>query len=353
MITDKKTVFILGAGASCPYGYPSGARLREWICFNGAFESDYLNYLRDNVSVQAVKTDRRQAVFNFIKTFEKSSSKSIDLFMANNPTLAKIGKYIIAYAMFRAEHKSRFRENANRLREIHAARRLSDNLTSDALLLNGTFHGGDWYFYIYNRFLEGLAGGNILPHFSNGNLAFITFNYDRSLEHFLYESLRNSFTEVSEDEIVESLKKLKILHVYGQIAPLKWQNPDGHIDYSSNSPFNESSLCSAASNIRTIYEEQQNPELIEAQNLLKQAEQIYFLGFSYAPENMKVLGLPEIIPSPVCSVTGSAFGLEDREIQVINDRIVQGLKTHEFYGRNAGRVRIAKMDCLDLLRNYF
>ena len=38
MITEKP-VFILGAGASCPYGFPSGAQLRENIClkFNDKF----------------------------------------------------------------------------------------------------------------------------------------------------------------------------------------------------------------------------------------------------------------------------------------------------------------------------
>ena len=35
----EETVFILGAGASCPYGYPDGKELREQICSNFARES--------------------------------------------------------------------------------------------------------------------------------------------------------------------------------------------------------------------------------------------------------------------------------------------------------------------------
>ena len=84
-------------------------------------------------------------------------------------------------------------------------------------------------------------------------------------------------------------KKLKILHVYGQVAPLKWQNQDDGVDYKPQ--IDESLLQRSAKNIRTIHEEKQNPALTEAQNLLKQAEQIFFLEFGYAEENMDCLKL--------------------------------------------------------------
>ena len=250
---NKKTVFVLGAGASCPYGYPSGARLRELICLNQGFWQSYIEYLRSNESVQGVREERSREVNKFREIFDKSSLKSIDVFIANNPKLAQTGKYIIAYEMFRAEQQSYFREKANQLREIYSARGLSEKLTLDDLLRRGIFQGGDWYFYLYNRLIGGLVGKDALPDFSDDRFAFITFNYDRSLEYFLYEALRNSFTEVSEDDIIKSLKKLKILHVYGQIAPLKWQNPNDYVDYKPQLPLSESLLLSAANNIRTIY----------------------------------------------------------------------------------------------------
>jgi hypothetical protein len=36
MITDKETVFILGAGASCPYGFPTAYELTKFIFKNYA-----------------------------------------------------------------------------------------------------------------------------------------------------------------------------------------------------------------------------------------------------------------------------------------------------------------------------
>lgn len=335
---DKKTVFILGAGASCPYGYPSGAHLRELICLS----TDH------SVLVQTVGEDIRPQVNRFKKTFESSSTKSIDLFMARNPELAPVGKYIIAFETFRAEQISQFREKANWAQEQR--KHPQPHLSLDGYLMRKAFQGDDWYSYLFDRVTENLAAPITLPDFSDGKVAFITFNYDRSLEYFLYESLSNSFTKVPEAEVIKCLKKLKILHVYGQVAPLKWQDSNEGVDYRLE--ISESLLRSASSNIRTIYEEKENPELKEAQGLLAQAERIFFLGFGYAPENMEVLGLPGIIPPINCEAYGTAFGLNDKEVERIRSRIIEGLKFDSMGFKNRGGIVIKAMDCLELLRNY-
>jgi len=346
-LIDKKTIFILGAGASCPYGYPSGARLRELICYDVGFIKYYREFIGKNKEVdQSVILD----VQRFKDAFAKSNIKSIDMFMANNPKLAPIGKYIISFEVFRAEHKSLFGENAKQGQEERM-------IPSDSRIrrdyIRGTtdFQGGDWYSYLFNRFLRELPKRDSLPDFlgDNNEIVFITFNYDRSLEYFLYEALRNSFTEVPEDRIVNSLKQFEILHVYGQVAPLKWQNPEDYVDYKPQT--DESLLQKAANNIRTIYEEKENPELIEAQSLLKQADEILFLGFGFARENMEVLGLPGLIPQD-CQIFGTVFELEPKEISDIRDQIVKGLKPGGLTSRNLNRVKLDNVDCLKLLRNY-
>lgn len=345
---DKKTVLVLGAGASCPYGYPHGASLRELICFDGGFRNHYLIYLNSAELSQSEKDTRRTEVTVFIKAFRGSHVKSIDVFMANNPKLAQIGKYIIAHEIFRAEGNSCFGEEAKRKQEELEDNRQRPERKGSILAIAG-FHGGDWYFHLYNRLVEGLVGKDALPDFSNGNLAFITFNYDRSLEYFLFEALRNSFAEAPEDRIVESLQPLKILHVYGQIAPLKWQNPDHHVDYKPRT--DESLLLRAADNMRTIYEEKLNPELIEAQDLLRSADEIFFLGFAFAPENMKVLGLPGLI-LPRCQVYGTAFNMIKEEV----DHLYSGLHTgrardNSIYVKPTSTL-IDDVDCLMLLRKH-
>lgn len=341
---DKKTVFVLGAGASCPYGYPSSARLREWICHPEEF-LNHQHLWRDrsaqHISVEQIK--------QFKDTFAKSSIKSIDTFMANNPKLAPAGKYLIAFEILRVEQNSLFGEEVKFQQEKLDYALNHGDIKPYQLRLKPLFQGGDWYFYLYNRLIEGLVGQNALPDFSDGKIVFITFNYDRSLEHFLYVALRNSFTEISEDQIVQSLKKLKILHVYGQIAPLKWQNPNDYIEYKQQT--DELLLQRAANNIRTIYEEKQNPELIEAQSLLKQAKRIFFLGFGYAQENMDVLNLPGIV-SESREIYGTAFGAERKEIENIHNTIFNELKPDILGNQKRSWVKIEDMECLKLLRNY-
>jgi hypothetical protein len=294
-------------------------------------------------SVQGPRQERELG--NFRKKFENSSTKSIDLFMARNPNLAPIGKYIIAFEIFSAEERSQFRERAEWVQEAYKHRR--DETTLERYLQRKDFQGGDWYSYLFDRLTAGLVGKDDLPDFSEGKVTFITFNYDRSLEYFLYESLRNSFTQVPEAQVVECLKSLKILHIYGQITPLKWQDSNEGVDYRP--PISESLLYSASQNIRTIYEEKQNQQLTEAQDVLSQAEQILFLGFGYAPENMEVLGLHGVIP-PSCQVYGTAFGMMDKEIADILHTIRSGRRADSDGHKERYDTLIYPCDCLELLR---
>lgn len=345
---DKKTVFVLGAGASCPYGYPSGSELRRLILynegsFNGGFLDSYINFVNSNNLDPSTRKSKLKQVQQFIETF-KGAVKSIDVFIANNPKSAPAGKYIIAFEIFRAEQESRFREEIQLGKEW-----LESHDNKKYVRGRAGFHGDDWYCYLFKRITDSLVGRDALPDFSNGNISFITFNYDRSLEYFFYDSLRCLYSEVAEDRIVQALDHLKILHVYGNIAPLKWQNPGDYIDYKQK--INESILQNAANKIRTIYEEKENPELTEAKNLLQQATQIFFLGFGYAPENMEVLGLPELV-QPRCQVFGTAFNMIEEEV----DRLKSGLHSNrarhkDIYTLPSSTI-IENLDCLMLLKKY-
>ena len=52
----------------------------------------------------------------------------------------------------------------------------------------------------------------------------IDFNYDRSLEHYLFTSLR-SLHGRSVDECLEKLAKVPIIHVYGQLGTIPYPQP--------------------------------------------------------------------------------------------------------------------------------
>ena len=70
-----KTVFILGAGASCPYGFPLGTELRQEICqYYSADISNYLNGLEQTRPGVIITQEVHRAKV-FAETFRKLSSQ--------------------------------------------------------------------------------------------------------------------------------------------------------------------------------------------------------------------------------------------------------------------------------------
>lgn len=164
MITTD-TVFILGAGASNLYGYPTGEELREVILNKFCSSGEIKNILYNSkIIMDFMDLDEFRAAFF------KSSTPSIDLFLARNNQFSELGKIAIVSSILDAENNSIFRE------DIHKNRR-----------------NQDWYKYLFSRMVESLIKPNSYRDFGDNQVTFITFNYDRSLEHYLHESLSHLF----------------------------------------------------------------------------------------------------------------------------------------------------------------
>ena len=99
---DKRTVFILGAGASCPYGFPTARGLRAKILSN--FKTWYERYLYgDGDGIDDARIGRGYpeptAVGPFLRSFDLSGTESIDLFLSRNPRFEKVGKMAICLSI--------------------------------------------------------------------------------------------------------------------------------------------------------------------------------------------------------------------------------------------------------------
>jgi hypothetical protein len=114
---NEDTVFILGAGASVPYGYPTGKGLRYYIC------EEFSRKLKEG----SLKTLVSKAE-ELSNAFKKSSTPSIDLFLNRRKNFLAIGKLSIILSILDFETKSKFREDTNK--ESNAPDQ-------------------DWYSYIY------------------------------------------------------------------------------------------------------------------------------------------------------------------------------------------------------------
>jgi hypothetical protein len=143
----------------------------------------------------------------------------------------------------------------------------------------------NWYMYLFDRM--NISFGQL----DQNNISFITFNYDRSLEYFLFEAIKNQFGK-EPSECTEMMKNFPIVHLYGQLDPLPWQERGGK-KYSSTENLHER-LMAAPENIKLISDErdiEESEEFKEAYKLIELADRIFFLGFSFDETNLKRLNI--------------------------------------------------------------
>jgi hypothetical protein len=309
----QDTVFILGAGASCPYGFPDGAQLAQKICSNLIGDIEQLYQQNDFVEMDYKKAIEHSQVF--INKFSKADM-SIDLFLSLNNEFMDMGKPAIIFRILEAEKNSKFRQDM--VQKEH-----------------------DWYEIIKQKLIEGITQKEDYSRISENKVTFITFNYDRSFECFLQESFLNSFHKIPEEKINEQLRKINIIHLFGQIGGLKWQNMDLTNEYRSN-PYTVN-LKELSKKIDIIYEKEDSPLLQKARDIISKAQKIFFLGFGFLNENLKLLKIPEILNNNQF-IYGTGYNLYPEEIEKY-ENILNPL--HMSY-----RFNMQNCDCRALLRKY-
>lgn len=264
MFKDK-TVLILGAGASRPYGSPTSGELRQLLL--GIDTGSVLDKLQPRLSLRQdrsprdgmnvpihhlINEDMKAAAYNetthldrFRQQFRLAERVSIDAFINGLPPavdgidMAHIARSSVAAILLRLER--------------HAA------LT------------GDWYQWLL-EFL--LRDGRDFPI---DRLTVITFNYDRSLERYLDQAFEHSF-RLKPEEARAMRDRIKFIHVYGSLGDL---NEVGWGDVGSQ--FGAAAKLALAT--PRIEEERKNA----MRKALANAQRVIFMGFAFWKENLDVL----------------------------------------------------------------
>ena len=93
-----KTVFVLGAGASQPYGLPLGSELYKLVIrdfsTNSQIRNEFLNATAFN----------QRHVDSFVKALEFSGFTSVDAFLEKREEFVDIGKAIMAIELLKCEN---------------------------------------------------------------------------------------------------------------------------------------------------------------------------------------------------------------------------------------------------------
>lgn len=178
------TVFVLGAGASRHFGFPVGLQLAEQVqdIGQGGSFTQSLNDIRFSDA----------AIQEFRMALSRSGLMSVDGFLEARSEFMDIGKAVIAQFLIPWEREENlFRhDNKNWLRQLY-----------------GTMHSKP-------------------EDFGKNAVSFITFNYDRTVEHFFITSLMNSHA-LSETDAAVILQRIPIVHLHGRLGYLPWQKMEG------------------------------------------------------------------------------------------------------------------------------
>ncbi|MDD4876825.1 MAG: hypothetical protein PHQ86_06845 [Dehalococcoidales bacterium] len=258
------TRIVLGAGASASYDYPLGNRLLKIIDLKLARPNGNWIPILKKCGINTDEIEKfRYGLFH-------AQPFSVGSFLESRPEFITIGKLVIALSLIPYEKH--------------------DGLFSFDARENGCYQ------YIFNRMISGCP----FADFRKNEIAFITFNYDRSLEYYLHTALTEKYGETAE-ETAAVLNKIPIIHVHGSLGKLTWQI-SGIDEFSRpyrprNESNNDKEIQSAAEQIIIISEgKDTSAEFQEASNLLKSGERIYFLGFGYNDTNLRRLKIDELPP---------------------------------------------------------
>lgn len=341
----RKTLFILGAGASVPYGYPTGQKLIADIISD--IENDHIflphpknpppimgklldiEYYRD--AIADIDTENLDIVYgkdvagmSTLEVLDRKSNKtffvqklskikqlkqlqedleyfdpvSIDIFLSLNPLHAKWGKMMIVYSLLKREGKEKFKRN---------------------------FCDDNWYGYFLNDILAGCADDpqKIL---SENDFRIVTFNYDVSLDYYLYSRLKviESLNKAGIDYWKNIEKNGRIMHVYGQLAgddelgnygalnsnESKSSMPQEITPNRNKKPINYEletkrflKACKNKDKIYLMHEERNGKNDNEdaektrkhyekIKMFVSEAEEIIIIGFGFDRDNLDNIGLP-------------------------------------------------------------
>jgi hypothetical protein len=287
MIT-KPTLFILGAGASKPYGFPSGWELRNMIC---NLADGVGNPTLQELHLLGYSTTDIRA---FAKSFMLSKINSIDAFLSRRLELEHIGKLTIAAMLIPKENDE---------------------------WLNNILNEDEWYSALWNALTSNVS---TLEELLGNKVRIFTFNYDRSLERYMHTAIMETFN-VSHEIALEALSVLNIHHVYGSLG--KYGLVEDNLTRAYYPTLTKNALEIAAANIKIIPESREDDAIfIKAREAYSWAENVCFLGFGFDPLNVQRLGFLKMRETVDLSqlprrVVASTHDKTEAEVELIRESV--------------------------------
>lgn len=227
------TVVVVGAGGSAPFGFPHG-----W---------DFMTRVANAATSRlAPGLDADGGGDELQRELLRSGRLSIDAFLEHRPQYLTIGKRAIAATLIPFE----------RVEDLH-----------------GPHRRPSWYDHLFDRMNAKQSD------LTKNKLSIVTFNYDRSIDYYLREAVRNSYG-CSANDAIGLLSSTPIVHVHGQLGTLEVRS----YRHDTMTP---TSIEAAADGIRVVHEAAEDDATFQqARSIVTAATRIYFVGFGFHPTNV-------------------------------------------------------------------
>ncbi len=276
-----KTTFVVGAGASCELQLPSGDELLSRVAagldysrFGSELQTRDTILLSRYLAKMAERTGKGEEPLQQAAERIRNASKisrSIDAIIDQNdhdPFVGQCAKLAMVHFICQAEARSTLR--------------LTPRIEGE-LPIQGT---DNWLVYLGQLITTGVPRSKIESCFDN--VSIISFNYDRSIEHFLPHAMVLSHGVPLKEAQRIVAAKLKIIHPFGTIGRLPWQTGEASdVEWGTEQPWN---ILNLVSQIRTASDLLRDHQALMAlRAAVTGGKRLAFLGFGFSPQNVDLL----------------------------------------------------------------
>ncbi len=301
-----ETTFIIGAGASKEFSLPTGIELKDKIAsaVRFRFEVPFSRQIGgDDQLLQVLRQKYELAEVNEFTAGGNRLSESMSIFPSIDEALhyhssdektVLLGKLSIAKIVLESENKSWLHNRHDPENAIY--------LSSE----------DNWLTQFLSIATSGIKKEETNEIFSK--VRFINFNYDRTLEHFLYWSLQ-ARAGLSDDAAREAMGELSVVRPYGSLGPLDWQETGG-MPFGGNR-----NLFELAEKIRTYTERSQYDLVAQIDRLINQSKLVIIIGFGFHEQNLSLFDPIGGKRHENRDVWATVSGIHDENHQLIRDSL--------------------------------
>jgi len=309
----RKTAFVIGAGASCEAGLPTGQNLRSKVAeaLDLRFQYGYQQLSGSEGVWRALVAAAGNAGLRDPRPYNSAAwmirdamplTLSIDNFIdahRGDAVVETCGKVAISHVILKAEQESS----------------LFVNLAQGERSLDHKKLEGTWYPKLFQLLSEGIDKSQLDGIFENAS--FIVFNYDRCLEYYLYEALV-SYYALPEGDAQRLVSSATIVHPYGTVGDLHWED---RLGLSLGAQVGGERLLEISTKLRTFTEQYTDADVQkQIASIMDAAETLVFLGFAFHEQNMEILGANESREPRKVFATALAVSRSDCEAITVDIR---------------------------------